>query len=152
MGYSSKGRKPIERASKIAHGEIVNNPDVVAYLKACTLPSAPEPFSIERHIYDVRDVDVHGIRAVVAIDGGFTETYVREEFPYASLTFFTFGPLLFRLADLYRIDSTRFIAPEDMTALKKLQRYTLALPTRGVRLTDEPTLASSIRRTIYEFL
>ena len=36
MGYSSKGRKPIERASKIAHGEIINNPNVVAFLKACT--------------------------------------------------------------------------------------------------------------------
>ena len=99
MSYSSKGRKPIERASKIAHGEIINNPNVVAFLKACTLPSAPEPLDIRQFIHPVSEVDVHSIRAVIALDGGFSETYVREEFPSASLTFFTFGPLLFRLSD-----------------------------------------------------
>jgi hypothetical protein len=151
MGYSSKGRKPIERASKIAHGEIINNPNVVAFLKACTIPSAPEPFDIQQFIYPVSEVDVHNIRAVIALDGGFTETYVREEFPSVSLTFFTFGPLLFKLSDLRELDNRRFIAPEDLAALKKLERYTLILPTRGIRLTGEPTLASSIRRTIYEF-
>jgi hypothetical protein len=29
----SKGRKPIERASKIAHMEIIRNPDVKAYIE-----------------------------------------------------------------------------------------------------------------------
>jgi NurA domain len=151
MGYSSKGRKPIERASKIAHGEIINNPDVVAYLQACTLPSAPEPFDIRHFIHPASEVDVHSIRAVIAIDGGFTETYVREEFPSASLTFFTFGPLFFRLSDLRVLDNRRFIAPEDLATLKKLERYTLTIPTRGIRQIGESTLASSIRRTIYEF-
>jgi hypothetical protein len=151
MGYSSKGRKPIERASKIAHGEIINNPDVIAYLKACTLPSSAEPFDIHQFIHPVSEADIHSIRAVIAIGGGFTETYVREEFPSASLTFFTFGPLLFRLSDLRELDTRRFIAPEDLATLKKLERYTLTLPTRSIRQTGEPTLASSIRRTIYEF-
>ena len=40
MGYASKGRKPIERASKIAHIEIIKNPDVQAYIDRCVLPSA----------------------------------------------------------------------------------------------------------------
>ena len=111
MGYSSKGRKPIERASKIAHGEIINNPSVVAFLKACTLPSTPEPFDVRQFIHPASEVDVHGIRAVIAIDGGFTETYVREEFPAASLTFFTFGPLLFRLSDLRELDHRREAYP-----------------------------------------
>jgi hypothetical protein len=149
MGYSSRGRKPIERASKIAHGEIINNPEVVTYLETCTLPSAPGPFDVSGLIHDAPEVDVHSIRAVIAIDGGFTETYVREDFPSASITFFTFGPLLFKLSDLHDLDRRRFIAPEDLSVLKNLERYTLTLPTHGVRMAGEMSLASSIRRTIY---
>lgn len=151
MGYSSKGRKPIERASKIAHAEIINNPTVRAYLQGCTLPSAPEPVNLAPYLHPVESVDTRGVRAVIAIDGGFTETYVREEFPAASIAFFTFGPLLFKLADLRHLDTQHFIAPEDLAALKHLQRHTLTLPIRGVRLTAEGSLASSIRHTLYEF-
>jgi hypothetical protein len=151
VGYSSKGRKPIERASKITHAEIVNNPTVRAYLQDCTLPSAPEPVNLAPQLHPVEPVDTRGVRAVIAIDGGFTETYVREEFPAASIAFFTFGPLLFKLADLRHLDTQRFIAPEDLAVLKHLQRHTLTLPIRGVRLTAESSLASSIRRTLYGF-
>lgn len=152
MGYSSiNGRKPIERASKIVHGEIINNAEVTAYLKGCTLPSAPASLDLTPLVHMVDPVDTSGVRAVIAIDGGYTETYVREEFPSASIAFFTFGPLLFRLADLRRLDAQRFIAPEDLATLKNLQRYTLTLPVRGVRLAGESSLASSIRKTIFEF-
>src|SRR5262249_22604722 len=53
--------------------------------------------------------------------------------------------------DLRRLDAQRFIAPEDLAALKHLQRFTLTLPIRGVRLTSESSLASSIRKTIFDF-
>jgi hypothetical protein len=151
MGYSSRGRKPIERASKIAHGEIINNPNVVAFLSACTLPSAPEPVDLSPYINQMGEIERHAIRTVIAVDGGCTETYVREEFPSAALTFFTFGPLLFRLDDLYHLNSMRFIAPEDLNALRKIQRYTFVLPTKGIRLTSESSLSASIRRAVYEF-
>src|SRR5690606_42095615 len=48
MGYSQfKGRKPFERASKIAHSEILNNPDVLAFVEGCSLPSEPEGNQLE---------------------------------------------------------------------------------------------------------
>lgn len=88
---------------------------------------------------------------IIAIDGGYTETFVREEYPSACIAFFTFGPLLFNLADLRALDSKRFIAPEDLQKLKQIERYTLVLPTRGIRNCEEPTLAATIRRAIYDF-
>lgn len=151
MAYASRGRKPIERASKIAHGEIINNPDVVAYLKGCALPSTPQAVEFSSHLSPAPQGDTAPVRAVVAIDGGFTETYVREEFPSASITFFTFGPLLFKLSDLRHLDRQHFIAPEDMAALRRLQRYSLTLPTKGVRLLSTGSLGASVRRTLYEF-
>jgi hypothetical protein len=98
------------------------------------------------------DVDTSEVSAVIAIDGGYTETYVREEYPSASIAFFNFGPLLFDLADLRALDRKRFIAPEDLARLKKIERYTLVLPIKGIRRKDQDSLAATIRRTIYEFV
>ena len=151
MSYSSKGRKPLERASKIAHMDIIKNPDVQAYVNQCVMPSAPDPHALKPFLTQLGDADTSQVSAVVAVDGGFTETYVREEYPSASITFFTFGPLLFELADLRSIDQERFIAPEDIARLKKIERYTLVLPTKGIRRNDQPSLSATIRRSIHEF-
>lgn len=151
MAYSTNGRKPMERASKIAHREIINNPDVTAYLRGCILPAASSTADLTSYCHAVQPSTDSKVRAVIAIDGGFTETPIREEFPSAALTFFTFGPLLFRLDDLRLLDSQRFIAPEDLAKLKRLERHTLILPTRAVRLASESSLVNTIRKTIYEF-
>lgn len=151
MGYASKGRKPIERASKIAHVEIIKNPEVQAYVSQCVLPSAPSTESLTDMLTDLEVALESGVSAVIAIDGGYTETYVREEYPSASVAFFTFGPLLFNLTDLRALDTKRFIAPEDLHKLKKIERYTLVLPTKGIRHTSQPTLAATIRRAVYDF-
>ena len=151
MGYASKGRKPIERASKIAHSEIIKNPDVQAYVQGCILPSAPDVESLDTMLEALGEVDTSGVTVVIAVDGGYTETYVREDYPSATIAFFTFGPLLFELADLRALDEKRFIAPEDLARLKRIQRYTLVLPTKGIRRDGQPSLKSTIRSTIYEF-
>jgi hypothetical protein len=151
MGYSSRGRKPIERASKIAHVEIIKNPDVQAYIEGCILPSAPAPESLSEMLTDLAVPVSNEVSVVIAIDGGFTETFVREDYPSAQIAFFTFGPLLFQLADLRALDSKRFIAPEDLHKLKQIERYTLVLPTKGIRHKGQPSLAATIRRAIYDF-
>jgi hypothetical protein len=151
MGYGSKGRKPIERASKIAHVEIIKNPDVEAYVSQCIMPSAAPGESLGSLLTHLDEVDTGTVSAVIAIDGGFTETFVRKEYPSATIAFFTFGPLLFELADLRALDNKRFINPDDLARLKKIERYTLVIPTKGVRREDQPSLSATIRRTIYEF-
>lgn len=151
MGYASKGRKPIERASKIAHVEIIKNPDVQVYLDKCTLPSIPDAVSLEPLLSDLPAIDPAEVSVIIAIDGGYTETYVREDYPSASIVFFTFGPLLFNLQDLRALDAKRFIAPEDLQKLKQIERYTLVLPTKGIRHSGQPSLTATIRQAIYEF-
>lgn len=151
MGYNTKGRKPIERASKIAHIEIIKNPAVQTYIEQCVLPSPPDPASLPSLLHDVAAVDTSEVTSVIAIDGGYTETFVREEYPSACITFFTFGPLLFHLADLRALDSRRFIAPEDLQKLKQIERYTLVLPTKGIRHKDYGSLAATIRRAVFDF-
>ena len=80
MAYASKGRKPIERASKITHAEIIKNPHVQRFIGQCVLPAAPDPGSLQAMLHRLEEADTSETAAVIAIDGGFTETYVREEY------------------------------------------------------------------------
>jgi hypothetical protein len=140
----------MERASKVSHSEIINSAAVKELLAACSIPEAADESVIEAASRAVSPPDNERIRAVVAIDGGYREVPVRDEFPSAALTFFTFGPLLFQLKDLRELDSMPFLAPEDMARLKKIQRYTLALPTRNISR-DGNSLQVSIRETLQDF-
>jgi hypothetical protein len=152
MAYAQfKGRKPFERASKIAHSEILNNPDVQAFVESCTLPSAPDSDQLDGLQTPLPKSDTR-IRCVIAVDGGLTEVAVREEFPSASLAFMTFGPLLLDLKDLDALDCLPFIGPEDMARLKSLTRFSLSIPTKAIRAKGALTFSAGVRRTIQEFL
>jgi hypothetical protein len=152
MAYTSvRGRKPFERASKIAHSEIINNPKVVSFLSDCSIPTPAEPSAISPWLISVEQVHRTTINAVVAVDGGYRETAVRQEFPAASITFFTFGPLFFRLDDLRELDEQPFIAPEDLARLKRIERYSLVVPTRNISRKGR-SLQQSVREALQEFL
>jgi hypothetical protein len=150
VSYGSRGRKPFERASKISHAEIINNPVVKSFLEDCTVPHAAEAGVVESLATPVPAAVHDRISTVVAIDGGYTEVPIRDDFPAASITFFTFGPLLFKLEDLRQLDSETFIAPEDLARLKKIERYTLVLPTRNISRKTK-SMRLSVRETLHEF-
>lgn len=152
MGYAQfKGRKPFERASKIAHSEILNNPDVQAFVEGCTIPSEPEGGDLESLQKPLAPAPSR-IETVIAVDGGMSEASVRREFPSASITFMTFGPLLLDLKDLGALDDQPFIGPEDMARLKNLSRFSLSVPTKAVRAKGASRFSDGVRRTIHEFL
>jgi len=151
VAYGSlKGRKPAERASKISHGEIINSPSVKTLLETCTVPQPADQAVVADLAQEAPQPATQRIRKVVAVDGGYRETFVRDEFPSATITFFSFGPLLFNLEALEELDAKPFLAPEDMAVLKNIQRYTLALPTRNISR-EGKSLQISIRQTLQDF-
>jgi len=118
----------MERASKISHTEIVKNPMVQEFLDNCEPPSAPPLPSLRERIISIPAMKGH-LKAVVAVDGGMTETFVREDFPSASIMFMTFGPLLMKLDDLNEIDAMEFHRPrrhgEAKAAAPVLRRHSI---------------------------
>lgn len=151
MAYASlRGRKPAEHASKISHSEIIANPAVRALLAQCAIPKSAAPSVIAELAQAAPTPDAAGVDHVVAVDGGYRETSVRDEYPSAAVTFFTFGPLRFALDDLRALDDKPFLAPEDMAKLKHIQRFTLALPTRNISR-NGMSLERSVRETMQDF-
>lgn len=152
MAYSSNGRKPMERASKISHTEIINNSAVQAFLESCILPGLSDLSEITAMTVPIVRTDGGEHKIIVALDGGYTETFVRDDFPSSSLTFFNFGPLLFKLDDLNALDTQDFIDPRDFAKLKQFQRYPpLVLPTRNISLKNSDTLTLSVRKTLRDY-
>lgn len=152
MAYSQvKGRRPFERASKIAHTEILNNPVVQEFVAGCTLPAAPQQGQLASLLQDLPAGDGR-VTTIIAIDGGSTEQPVRKEFPSASIAFMTFGPLLLTLSDLEEVGSQPFIGPEDMARFRNIERYSLVLPVKGVRAKGCAAFAEGVRRTVHSFL
>lgn len=152
MPYTQvRGRKPFERASKIAHTEIINNPLVQQFVKSCSLPAIPDSSALSSLVQPLPP-GRSSLKTIIAIDGGLNETWIREEYPSASVAFITLGPLLLHVADLDAVDAEPFIGPEDMQRLKKIQRYSLVVPTRAVRAPGASTFAAGVRRSVQEFL
>jgi hypothetical protein len=146
-----RGRRPYERASKIAHTEIIANPLVQEFIAGCSLPDPPPAGAIRDLVVPVPE-STRRLATVIAIDGGLTETVVREEYPSASFAFMTMGPLLLNVDDLDDLDQEPFIGPEDMERLKRIERYSLAVPTKTVRYAGCTTFAQGVRKSVQDFL
>ena len=152
MGYGQiRGRKPFERASKIAHTHILNNPEVQHFVQSCTLPDGPGKAHLESLQKPLPD-SPNRIEHVIAVDGGMTEVSVRKDFPSASITFMIFGPLTLSLKDLGELDATPFLGPEDMARLKNLQRYSLSVPSKAVLGPSAKSFSEGVRTSIHAFL
>jgi hypothetical protein len=153
MGYMNRfGKRPPELASKSAHTQIVNDPDVVAFLEHCDLPKLAEDVVIDAaSIVEYSPVSPNPARHVVAIDAGYSEVVARAEYPSAVVCFFQFGALFFAVADLDNLDDTPFIDPGDIAKLKQIQRLKLTLPIKNVRYGNQRTLTHSVRQALFEF-
>jgi hypothetical protein len=154
MGYVSKrGKRPMELASKAAHGYVIKDSTVQAFLAKCDLPKRAERITFaECQLIPFTPSHDNPIRHIIAVDSGYTEVAVQTEFPSATVCFFQFGALIFSIEDLDNLDEQPFIDPENIAKLKRIQRLKLTIPVRNVTLQDESTVTNSVRRAVYDFL
>src|ERR1017187_2785829 len=110
MAYKSlRGRKPLERASKISHANVINNPQVRDFISQGAIPKAAEESAISGLLQDMPIFTEPKVRAAVAVDGGYREVSIREEVPSSAMTVFAFGPLRFILEELRKLERQPFI-------------------------------------------
>ncbi|WP_287253702.1 hypothetical protein [Moorena sp. SIO4E2] len=152
MGYSSKNnRRPFEAASKAAHHHIINDPEVQRLMDRIYKPPRSGEIPLEKVTADFEPPKRNKIESIIAVDGGYAEAIIEKDFPSRTIHFLQFGALLFQQEDLARLDASAFIAPEDMSKLKNIDRIKLALPTKNICFQNENTLKVSVLQAIYEF-
>ncbi len=153
MSYGNDySNKPFERASKTAHTNIINDMEVKSFLSRCKVP----PFQNEINdadieIHTLKDLTHNPIKNIITIDGGYTNVFIKEEFPSSTIAFFQFGALFFKHQDLIDLKVKPFIDPADFSKLQNIQRIKLIIPTKGLALDEEPNLVDSVRKSIYDF-
>jgi hypothetical protein len=151
MAYGSRGRRPLERASKSAHHHVINDEAVVRLVRQSWLPPALDAETLPPGVIVP---DLGGdlpVEHFIAIDGSYQETVVRPEYPSSTLCFMQFGAVAFSRDDLLSADRSPHPAPEDMERLRNLERLKLAFPLRNMRLSEAANLTDSIRHSIYQF-
>ena len=153
MSYSNKySNKPFERASKTAHTNIINDPDVMRFISSCSFPPLADEIDYDDFsLSTLNESLINPIKYIFAIDGGYTNEIVRHQFPSATFAFFQFGALLFSYKDLVELELKPFIDPSDMAKLQRIERFKLPIPTKGITLKSENDLISSVRKSIYSF-
>jgi hypothetical protein len=153
MGYSSRrGRRPNEYASRAAHGHVIKDSAVQAFLSQCQLPKRSSEISLDGpRCLPYQPLAENPIQYIIAIDGGYNEVPVQIEFPSSTVCFFQIGALIFGVNDLKCLDEQPFVDPEDMAKLKRIQRRELTLPIRNLSYKNQTTLTDSIRMAIYDF-
>jgi hypothetical protein len=151
MAYGSRGRRPVERASKSSHHHVINDEAVASLVRDSWLPQVGEPHALPDLDYRPDFSNDIQLDHFIAIDGSYQEVSVRPEYPSASLCFMQFGAVAFSKEDLLSIDRSPHPSPEDMEKLRSLERLKLAFPLKNMRLSGAGNLTDSIRKTIYEF-
>lgn len=153
MSYGNElSSKPFERASKSSHTNIINDDVVRAFLSKCRIPPYQEEIDDEDiNLQMLEEPSKNPIKNIIAIDGGYSNVSVKEDFPSSTIAFFQFGALFFKHQDLINLKEKPFIDPDDISKLQNIQRIKLVVPTKGISLDGEKDFVSSVRKSIYDF-
>ena len=151
MAYGSRGRRPVEKASKSSHHHVINDDAVKTLIGNSWLPPTSETATLPSTVF-VPDLDnIQSVENFIAIDGSYSDAVVRKEYPSSTLCFMQFGAVAFSREDLAMVERSPHPAPEDMERLRNLERLKLAFPLKNMRLADSATLAESVGRSVFEF-
>ncbi|TLD86187.1 DNA double-strand break repair nuclease NurA [Helicobacter sp. MIT 05-5294] len=143
-----------EKASKINHQYIIENPKVKAYLNKCekigqNLPLEVDSQAITLPIRNIQDKFSFCIERVITIDGGYQEVNINENFPSQRLCYYNIGILMFSVKDLEAVEIQQTINPSDIGKLENLERFNFVVPTQNIRLKNEDFI-TTFRKTFYE--
>ena len=143
-----------EKASKINHQYIIENPKVKDYLAKCekigqNLPLEVDSQSLTFPILNMQDKFSSCIERVITIDGGYQEVNISENFPSQKLCYYNIGILMFSVEDLKAVERQQTINPSDIGKLENLERFNFVIPTQNIRLKNEDFI-TTFRKTLYE--
>lgn len=141
-----------ERGSRISHSYIINDEEVKQYLHNCEIPVEAEDVELNEALkHNIVYPETNTIEFIVAVDGESTTIPVKKTFPSSLITFFQFGSLLIKSADLDEMEKKPFVSPSDIKKLKEIKREKFVLPTKNVALKKNIDFRTTVREAIHEF-
>lgn len=152
MAYTSTGRLPIERASKIGHIKIIEEPRIQRLMEAFERVDEQDDTDLGELSGTLDLSQPTEIENVVAIDG--SECAIPNSIKtHKKVAFVTAGVAILRLSEVRKMKADPVIDPRDLA--KQLRESVnvipALLPLSGVTLPNE-TVIDSIRKTVDDVL
>lgn len=151
MAYQSSSGLPMERASKIAHMEIIKDESIIELLQSFRSVDPPVlgPHAPPSGIVDTKKESP--IKYVVTVDGGLSivPNPIRRE---KALAFVQVGTCLLKLADIDRMKANPMMDPRELSEiLRKVAYRPAVLPLAGISR-PHMTVKETIRHNINSIL
>ncbi len=150
---------PGETASKVAHVDVVSNPDVQAFLAGCeylTPPSEEEGKSIGGLFKSVPTAANASLPAyVIAVDGSLHETSLDDRFPSTKVGYVKVSAVLIDMQQMseLRVDNGRFVDPFRVAELDRTSTgLGCCLPSANVRRRGYSSVRDSFRAALDDYL
>ena len=141
---------------RTSHIDIVDNPDVKAFLNNCDYMRAPtgnEIDDVASHFLTIPDTEYDLPQKVISIDGSNYEASVRKELPFTRVGFVKISNLLIKRNALKRLSEGSFVNPFEVAKLSKdNSSLSFTLPSTNMCYKGERNVRDSFRRALDEIL
>lgn len=142
--------------AKTSHIEIVQNPDVLDFLKSCSFMREPTGDEIEEIIesfFVIDDfVDEDLPENLITINSSSYEAHVREDIPYTNIGYVKLVTTLLKNNELLGLAKDKFIDPFRIAKLMdEKETIPFVLPSSNIKYEDCDTTVESFRRALDDF-
>lgn len=141
---------------RTSHFDIVENPDVKAFLANCDFmrePTGNELDDIISYFVSIPDAEYRLPQKIISIDGSNYEASIRKELPFTRVGFVKISSLLIKRNDFKKLSEGNFVNPFEVAKLSKdNSSLSFALPSTNMCYKGEVNVRDSFRMTLDEAL
>lgn len=145
--------------SKTAHGDIIKNPDVQAFLKKCKpiqVPSDDGNDSLVKCFIEPPDYEKSLLpKHVIASDGSFYVSSIDDRLPSIKAAYLKFCTILIEMSEFNGLQDqqTKLIDPFKVAALRRNRdALSIVLPLSNLKLEEDNSVRETFRRQTEDFL
>lgn len=141
---------------RTSHIDIVENPDVKAFLDNCDYmrePTGNEMDEIVNHFISIPDAEFELPQKIISIDGSNYEASIRKELPFTRVGFVKISSLLIKRNSFKKLSDSDFVDPFEVAKLSKNNSsLSFALPSSNMCYKGEYNVRNSFRKNMDEAL
>lgn len=141
---------------RTSHVEIVQNPDVIEFLKSCSFmrePTGEEIDEIINSFVSVGDFSSEVLpENLITVNSSSYEAHVRDDIPYTNIGYIKLVTTLLKNNELLTLSKDKFVDPFCVAKLMdEKETIPFVLPSSNVKYEDCDTTVESFRRALDDF-
>lgn len=141
---------------KTSHIEIVQNPDVLEFLKSCSFMREPTGDEVDEIISSFAQISNFENESLpenlITINSSSYEASVRDDIPYTNIGYVKLVTTLLKNNELLKLSKDKFIDPFHVAKLMdEKETIPFVLPSSNIKYEDCDTTVESFRRALDDF-